>query len=105
MARRSFTTTFVIALVPQAVIWILYWFFGIDSSGRETTFQRNLLWFYWPVVFLIDQFQYAIGWQTWVSLGIQVIFGPLIRALIYSALFAYAVHTLRRGRGGKRSAA
>jgi hypothetical protein len=104
-SRRRFTTGFLASLAVQFAIWLLYWLFGIDSSGGETTFQKVVHWFYWPVLALIEAFQYGVGWRTWFSLGFLLVFGPLIGAVIYSAVFAFAVHIFRRNDSGERLAA
>jgi len=103
-AQRTFTIAFLIAFVPQLIVWALY-FLSFSDSGGETTFQKNVLWLYWPVVFPIEQLQYATGWRTWVSFGLQLFFGPLIGALVYSALIAYTVRVVLRRNLRDRSAA
>jgi len=99
---RTFAAAFLAALAPQLVVWALY-FLSFDDSGGETTFQESVLWFYWPVVFPIEQLQFATGWRTWVSFGLQLFFGPLVGALVYSALVAYAAYVVRRRRLRDRS--
>ena len=103
-SQRAFVIAFLISFVPQLAIWISYLLFGVDSSGRETTFQSIILWFYWPVVALIQQFRDIIGWWTWFSFGIELFFGPLVGAITYSVLFAFAAQMVRRGRGSGPSA-
>ena len=104
-SRRTFTTALLASFAVQFVIWVLYWLFGIDRSGGETTFQKLVHLFYWPVLALIEALQYGVGWRNWFSLGFLLVFGPLIGAVIYSVLFAIGVYMLRRGAGGERFAA
>ena len=86
-AQRTFTIAFLAAFVPQLIVWAVY-FLGFSDSGSETTFQKNVLWFYWPIVFPIERLQDAIGWSSWVGFGLRIFFGPLIGALVYSLLIA-----------------
>lgn len=92
-AQKTYAIAFLIAFVPQLIVWTLY-FLSFSDSGGETNFQENVLWFYWPVIFPIEQLQYATGWRTWVTFGLQILFGPLIGALVYSALVAWGVSVL-----------
>lgn len=103
-AQRTFTIAFLVAFVPQLIVWAVY-FLSFSDSGGETTLQKDVLWFYRPVVFPIEQLQYAIGWRTWVSFGLEIFFGPLIGALVYSALVAGALCVVLRRNLRDRSAA
>jgi len=103
-ASRTFAAVFLVALAPQLIVWALY-LFTFSDSGEETAFQENVLWYYSPVVFPIEQLEYATGWRTWVSFGLQLFFGPLLGALVYSALIAYAVCVVLRRSLRDRSAA
>ncbi|HEY7240850.1 MAG TPA: hypothetical protein VH600_16870 [Burkholderiales bacterium] len=93
-SRRTFSVAFAIALAAQLALWILYWFFGLDSSGRETTFQRVLLGLYWPVLRILE---FAMEPLTWWRLGFLISFGPLIGAAIYSLGIGIATIFLRKG--------
>ena len=102
--QRAFVIAFLISFVPQLAIWISYLLFGVDSSGRETTFQSIILWVYSPVVALIQRFRDITGWYSWLGYGVQLFVGPLVGAITYSVLFAFAAQMVRRGRGSGPSA-
>jgi hypothetical protein len=103
-AQRTFTIAFVASFVPQLVVWAVY-FLSFSNSSGETPLQKNVLWFYWPVILPIEQLQYATGWRTWATFGLQIVFGPLIGALVYSAIVAGALCLVLRRNLRDRSAA
>ena len=91
--QRTFTTALAVSLAPQLAIWVVYWFFGIDQSGGETTFQKIVLWFYWPV---LQAMQALFEVRTWWQLGFLIGIGPLIGAVAYSVGVAIVAVLLRR---------
>jgi hypothetical protein len=102
-SRYTFRTAFLVALLPQFLLWLLYVLLLILAD--ESVFHRLVLWFYSPVVSLIEQLQFASGWRTWVSFGIQVLLGPLLGAFVYPLAIGLAVHIWRTRGNNERPAA
>jgi len=98
--RRAFSIPFLIAFAAQFVLWLVYFVLAFDE---ETSFHGIVLWFYTPVVSLLERLQFAIGWRTSISFAIQVLFGPLLGALIYSLVIGYVAY-LFRTHSGRRAA-
>src|SRR5262245_51153098 len=95
--RQPFIRVFFSAVAVQFIIWIFYFLFGIDSHGGEPTFQKIILWVYRPVIFVVESMQVVLGMRTWAGLGFIIVFGPLIGAMVYSAVLAFVIVILRRG--------
>jgi hypothetical protein len=91
--QRTFAIALAVSIGPQLAIWVAYWFFGFDRSGGETTFQKIVLWIYWPV---LQSMQALIEPRTWWQLGFLIGIGPLIGAVVYSVVIAVAAVLLRR---------
>lgn len=76
---------FLWLLIPQLVLCVAYWIFGINTMGGETFFQRSVLVFYKPVAYAVMIPGAAFGWA---GVGFMLAFTPLIGAFIYAYLFA-----------------
>jgi hypothetical protein len=90
-ARRPFLVPFLMAFALQFAVWLLYF---VMAFYEETSFHGIVLWFYAPVVSLLERFQFAVGWRNWISFAVQVLFGPLLGALVYSLLIGSLVYLI-----------
>jgi len=87
---------FLLALAPQVVVCVLYWLFGVDSSGGESASETALSYVYAPAKY-IAAIAGILLMGGWAGIGFTSLAFPLLGAVLYSALFAAAVRAYQAG--------